>query len=157
MQENKTIEQARYIFSTGKLIHDRVNRIVSEHMVSCDSCEQLRDLSVTQLHAVMKIKHSGHLTMTELAGLMGISPPSASAMVDRLVERGLLVREHSTEDRRKVVVKISPGAMANSREIENTLLAFFVDLAEKLGPETAQQWCDILAEIKAVIEKDSFL
>ena len=154
MQENKAREQARYIFSTGKLIHDRVNRIVSEHMVSCACCEQLRDLSVTQLHAIMKIKNSGQLTMTELAEFMNISPPSASAMVDRLVERGLLVREHSTDDRRKVVAKISPGAMANSQEIENTLLAFFVDLAEKLGSETAQKWCDILAEIKSVIEKE---
>ena len=126
MQENKSLEQARIIFSRGKMIHDRVNRIISEHMITCDSCDQLRDLSVTQLHTIMKIKHNGQLTMSKLADLMGVSPPSASAMVDRLVERGLLVREHSTEDRRKVVVKISPSAIEKSQEVENTLKSFFV-------------------------------
>lgn len=154
MQENKTLEQARFILSTGKMVHDRVNRIISEHMINCDSCEQLRDLSITQLHAIMKIKYSGQVNMTELAEMMDVSPPSASAMVDRLVERGLLVREHSTEDRRKVVVKISPGAMENSREIENTLLTFFVSIVEKIGPETTQQWCDVLAKIKSVIAEE---
>jgi DNA-binding MarR family transcriptional regulator len=154
MQENKSLEQARIIFSRGKMIHDSVNRIISEHMITCDSCEQLRDLSVTQLHAIMKIKHNGQLTMTKLADLMGVSPPSASAMVDRLVERGLLVREHSTEDRRKVVVRISPSAIENSQEVENTLQAFFVSLVEKIGSETAQQWCDVLAKVESVLEEE---
>lgn len=154
MQENETLEQARFILSTGKMVHDRVNRIISEHMINCDSCEQLRDLSITQLHAIMKIKYSGQVNMTELAEMMDVSPPSASAMVDRLVERGLLVREHSTEDRRKVVVKISPAAMENSREIENTLLTFFVGIVEKIGPETTRQWCDVLAKIKSVIAEE---
>ena len=154
MQANKTLEQARFIMSTGKTVHDRVNRIVSDHMLTCDSCDQISDLSITQLHFIMTIKQRGQLTMTELAALMNVSPPSASAMVDRLVNRGLLLREHSTEDRRKVVVKISPGAMKNTGEIENTLLTFFIGLVEKIGPEIAQQWCDVLAKVKSVIEEE---
>jgi len=154
MQGNKSLEQARIIFSRGKMIHDRVNRIISEHLITCERCKKLRDLSVTQLHTIMKIKHNRQLTMTKLAALMGVSPPSASAMVDRLVERGLLVREHSKEDRRKVVVKISPDAIENSQEVENTLQSFFVSLVEKIGPETAQQWCDVLAKVESVLGEE---
>lgn len=153
MQANKTLEQARFILSTGKTVHDRVNRIISEHMLTRNNCEQLRDLSITQLHVIVKIKNRGQVTMTELAELMNVSPPSACAMVDRLVDRGVLIREHSTEDRRKVVVKISPEAMKNSEEIENTLLTFFIGLVGKIGSETAQKWCDVLAKIKSVIEE----
>jgi len=152
MEKNSVSETARYIFTSGKMIHDRVNRIVSNHMISCDNCGELRDLSVTQLHAIMNIKEHGQLSMSELAERMGVSPPSASAMVDRLVEKSLLIREHSSKDRRKVVVRISPEAIESSQEIENTLLEFFVGLVEKIGPETAQQWCDVLAKIKSVLD-----
>lgn len=69
------------------------------------------NLSIAQLYAVREIRGHVMLTMSELADILEASPPSASAMVDRLVEKGILWREHSTEDRRKVVVIISPDSV----------------------------------------------
>lgn len=143
-------EQARYIFTTGKVIHDRILKIQSNQLAS-DSCETFGELSVSQLHVVRLVRKHGALVMSELAELLGVSPPSASTMVDRLVDKGILSREHSTEDRRKVVVRISPEATQKIESVETSVLQLFEDLVEKLGPATTRQWCQVLEQINAVL------
>ena len=107
MTNEDVINQARYIMTTGKMIRDRVFRNISSHVgVTGNDCG-FGELSMPQIHAVHVTRDRGHVTVTELADMLGVSPPSASAMVDRLVEKGVFKREQSREDRRKVVVSVS--------------------------------------------------
>ena len=114
----------------------------------------MTDLSINQLNAIKTLWDSGELTMSELADQLGVSPPSASVLVDRLVEKGIFCREHSTTDRRKVVVRVSPEAEKIAEEITSNILQFFVDLVDKIGIETAQKWCDVLARVKTVLAEE---
>lgn len=152
MTNDSVREQARYIFTTGKIIHDRILRIQSNQLAS-GSCEAFGELSVSQVHVIRLVRKHGTLAMSELAELLGVSPPSASTMVDRLVDKGVLSREHSTEDRRKVVVRISPEAVKKIESIETSILQLFEGLVEKLGPETTRQWCHVLKHINAVLSE----
>ncbi len=43
----------------------------------------------------MTVYSSGQMSMTALPKQMGVSPPSSSAMIGRLVEKGILMRKHS--------------------------------------------------------------
>lgn len=147
-------EQASYIFTTGKLIHDQILKVQSEYLASSNS-GPFKDLSVTQLHVIRVVRSHGELSMSELAELLNVSPPSASAMVDRLVDKGALIREHSTKDRRKVVVRIAPAAVPHSEAVEGAIMALFVGLVEQIGPETAAQWCQVLERIKSVVTTET--
>lgn len=153
MTTDSTIDKARYIFSTGKLIHDRIIKIQNQCLATCEEGE-CHEMSVSQLHMLRIVRQSGELTMSELAERMEVSPPSASAMVDRLVEKGVLSREHSTQDRRKVVVRVSPEAVIKAESIEANIMQLFIDLVDKLGPETAQKWCDVLACVKIALSEE---
>ncbi len=155
MTRETSLEQARYIFTRGKLIHDRVQRIVAAHLASGKGHQKFRDLSVAQLHVFMQVRHRGEVTIKELAKLLGVAPPSASVMVDRMVEKRILVRETSREDRRKVTVSISPEAMKGIEKTEEAVLRSFVDLVQKVGPETSRKWCEVLGQIKSVLEKEA--
>jgi len=154
MTKETPLEQARYIFTRGKMIHDRVQRIVAEHIASDKGHRGIRDLSVTQLHVFLQVRHRGELTIKELSELLGVAPPSASAMVDRLVEKGILAREMNQEDRRKVTVSVSPEAMADIERTEEAVFSSFVDLVQKVGPETARKWCEVLERVKSVLEQE---
>jgi len=151
MHENETLAQARHIFTTGKMIRDHIFRIQSKHLADCGKCEALGELSMPQYHAIMVVRMQGQITMTELSEQLGVSPPSASAMVDRLVGKGILIREHSRKDRRKVVVRVSPEVRKNIEGVEETILRSFVELVEKIGPQTARQWCQVLERVKSVL------
>jgi DNA-binding MarR family transcriptional regulator len=155
MKSDDPAQQAAFIFTTGRSIHEQILKVQSRHLAAHASSANI-ELSLTQMHAVGVVRSKGILSMGELAELLGISAPSASVMVDRLVEKGLLCREHSTQDRRKVVVRVSPEAIQQIQELEAGLLALFTDLVHKLGPETTRKWCDVLQVVqKTIIESQA--
>ena len=155
MWKETPLDQARYIFTRGKMIHDRVQRIVARHIASGKGHREMRNLSVAQLHVFMHVRHHEEVTIKELSELLGVAPPSASTMVDRLVEKKILIREMSPEERRKVIVRVSSEAMADTEKTEEAVLSSFVDLVEKVGPETARKWCEVLERIKFVLEEEA--
>jgi DNA-binding MarR family transcriptional regulator len=155
MTKKEALEHARFIFTTGKLIQDRIFSIHASHIAAGGSNDRDEELSVSQLHAVKVTHEQGPFTVSELAAALGVSPPSASTMVDRLVEKGVLSREPSRKDRRKVLVSVSPEALKKIDTIEETILHSFVDLVEKIGPKTAQMWCQVLKKVREVQEEGS--
>ncbi len=152
MSVKTSVDMARFIFTTGKLIQDQVFKAHAVHFVSKGKAESYGELSMPQMHAIMIVRTRGQVSMRELAEGLGVSAPSASVMVDRLVERGVLSRRPSRSDRRKVVIRIAETALDDIVSCENKVLGIFVDLVEKIGPETAQQWCDVLKQVARALE-----
>ena len=155
MPDENIIEQARFIMTTGKIIRDRVFRNISGHVGINGNGEGcgFGELSLPQIHAVNVTREGGKVTITELADMLGVSPPSASAMVDRLVEKGVFKREQSLEDRRKVVVSVSTKALEQFEVIEKNLLQSLIALVEGIGPETTRKWCEVLKRVREVQEQ----
>jgi len=155
MTKNEMLEKARYIFTAGKLIHDRYYETGARYFNGADGPEEIVEISLPQKNMIMIIRRQGKVAMTDLANQLGVSPPSASGMVDRLVEKKILVREHSTEDRRKVVVRISDEAMLMMDGIEKNILGFFIELVERVGSKTTDQWCQVLKRVESVLESEA--
>jgi len=101
----------------------------------------------------MAVQANEGITGSELATILGVSPPSISVMVERLVERDLLVRERSAHDRRKVVLRLSGAKARELALIEEQILASFVDLVTEIGEETAEKWVAVLGEVEKVLQQ----
>jgi len=145
-------ELARYILTTGKQIRDRIFKVQAAHLNLLGSQKACGELSMPQFNVVMTVRSHGPLSMNELSEHLMVSAPSASTMVERLVEKGFLVRTHSEKDRRRVVVQVSPAAEADVRSCETAILNSFVDLVERIGPETAATWREVLQKVEAVLD-----
>ena len=152
MTKNDMLEKAHYIFTAGKLIHDKIYQTGAQYFNYGKGAEETVELSLPQKNMIMIIRRQGKVTITDLAQQLGVSPPSVSAMVDRLVEKKIVTREHGIEDRRKVAVRISDDAIAMMEGFEKNILGFFVDLVEKVGAETTEQWCQVLKRVEAALE-----
>lgn len=148
------LAKAKYIFSVIRLMQDRM--FTRHHGRSYTEKQQylLKDLSISQFHAIMAIRKKGCVSLKELAGMLQVSPPSASAMVNRLVEKGILERGKCPKDRRKIEIRLTPDALGRHKRVEEAVFASFVDLIEELGPDTTQQWCDVLARVEAIVTAD---
>jgi DNA-binding MarR family transcriptional regulator len=57
-------------------------------------------LTLGQLKVLLRLVATGGTTTNGLAAHLGVSTAAVSPVVDKLVERGLVVREQDTEDRR---------------------------------------------------------
>ncbi len=157
MSSTKKQEQARFIAETGRKLKEHIFSVQSGLGGERKPCKG-EDLSMAQVQMLMTVRASEDVTISHLAAKLQVSPPSASNMVDRLVEKGVLLRERSEQDRRKVVVRLSEEAAVHAESMERAVLTAFLDLVEKVGPETAAKWCEVLERVEQVLadsEKDN--
>ncbi|GAB6904438.1 Transcriptional regulator [Desulfosarcina cetonica] len=153
MKDNDSLAIARYIFTTGRMVHDMVTRICTAAGMEKGKTSRFGELSAQQMNMILMVRFRQAVSVSELARLLGVSPPSVSTMVERLVERGLLTRTACQQDRRKVEIRVSPDAIADIARVEDMILGSFVELVEAVGPETTQKWCEVLQQVKQVLEK----
>ena len=90
--------------------------------------KETEQLGVTARQATLLwlVKRSPGLALAELAAEEGISPPALSGHVDRLERAGFLERVRSTEDRRRVGLRLTEDGVKLMRRIRarrTTLLA----------------------------------
>jgi len=65
------------------------------------------DLTMSQLKVVLLLFITGHSRMGDIASELGVSLATATGVVDRLVERKLLIRNGDPDDRRVVLCQLS--------------------------------------------------
>jgi DNA-binding MarR family transcriptional regulator len=70
------------------------------------------DLTMPQLKMLFVVDLLGPVPMGQLAARLGISLPTATGLIDRLVEAGLARREHDERDRRVVLVGTTAEGLA---------------------------------------------
>jgi DNA-binding MarR family transcriptional regulator len=84
------------------------------------------ELSPSGLSALSTVERRGSLSLGELAATERVQPPSMTAIVARLEQRGLLGREVDLEDRRVARVSITPAGrrqLARARTRKDAYLA----------------------------------
>ena len=69
------------------------------------------NVSFAQFYLMSYLSTSRELTMTDIARKMGHSTAAATGLVDRLEKLGYLERMHASDDRRKVMVRITTKGM----------------------------------------------
>ena len=154
MSTNKNIDQAWQIFTNGRKIHEWVFQLENRYMVKSGIGKTFGEFSFAQMRAIKFVKAKEQVSITELAELLQVSAPSASTMVERLVEKDVLVREQDPQDRRKVIVTISPDMISITEQIEKEIFSSFVDLVDKVGPEIADDWCRVINRIGEVLDHE---
>lgn len=94
------------------------------------------DLTVAQFRALLFIHRQSGTPLAQLADFLGMTAPSASRMVDGLVERRLVVRADSALDRRRLALGLTAeGQDLLDRAREGTLER----LAQRLDSLSASQ------------------
>ena len=78
-------------------LHDRLRELSMELIGPVDLPP---DLTMQQLRVLGTVAHEPGLTGHELGARLGVSAPTASGLIDRLVDKGVLERTEDAADRR---------------------------------------------------------
>jgi len=131
-------------------LHNRhMRRVFAE--VNLDA---LQPLTPQQIHAVVTVRECEHVTIKQLAQKLYVKAPAASTMVDRLVEMGILTRGENPDDRREVLVQVSPAEETLIQEIERKHLQLTVDLIDTIGIEHARMWGEVCKRIQDTLSAE---
>lgn len=87
------------------------------------------DLRPAEFSMLLIIAHNEGVTQKQLAQALALPAPKVTVLLDRLGEKGLLVRERNANDKRSILVRLTPEGQAmaaNGHQIslrmENDLL-----------------------------------
>jgi DNA-binding MarR family transcriptional regulator len=66
-------------------------------------------LTLPQLRTIFIVAHNKTSSVMQIAKHLGIGEPTASHLIDRLVQAGLVDRSEDPMDRRRAIVRLSPS------------------------------------------------
>lgn len=143
-----TLEQARDLFRTIR----RLQMLIVSQQAAIEENPDAIDLTPSQMGTLMAIQDGGQMSLKAIAEATQVSAPSASTMVEKLQEMGLLTRNHAENDRRSVEIVITDKGLAALNFTENCLLQGLVEILDGIGPEWASNWCDVYRKINAYLD-----
>lgn len=91
------------------------------------------ELTVAQYRVLYFLINNGPYKMSELGESVNTSCGSLTVMIDRLVEKGLVERSFLLEDRRVVMVQITPEGISKYNAFRNDLLTILMNDIRKLN------------------------
>jgi MarR family transcriptional regulator, organic hydroperoxide resistance regulator len=109
-------------------------------------------LSLAQYHLLEPLA-GGPRTNRELAEQAGITAPTATRMVDGLLQRGLVTRLEDPIDRRAVVISLTEDGRAALTRKQREYAARRKQVAAALDPHEQRVATDLLRRLAAVIEE----
>src|SRR4030088_1509209 len=130
---------------------ERLSNIIME-MQRCfvlRLCKELApgNVSFPQFFLLAYLDQKEVLTMSAIAQKMGHTTAAASGLVARLENLGYVVRSSAREDRRKVMVCITPKGSALVRRIREEMVGNIMKIMGHLEPEEQKGWLQIYSKI----------
>jgi DNA-binding MarR family transcriptional regulator len=105
------------------------------------------NVSFPQFFLLTYLDQKEVLTMSAIAQKMGHTTAAASGLVARLENLSYVVRSSAREDRRKVMVCITPKGSALVRRIREEMVGNLMKVMQHLTPEEQKAWLHIYTKI----------
>jgi DNA-binding MarR family transcriptional regulator len=115
--------------------------------------KETEQLGITARQATLLwlVKRSPGLSLAELAAEEGISPPALSGHVDRLERAGLIERLRSTDDRRRVGLRLTDEGARMLRRVRARRTTWLADRLSALEPAELEAIDDAVPALQALL------
>ena len=107
------------------------------------------DVTMTQLKILFLLFVDGRKRMSDLASDLGITLATASGLVDRMVEREMVIRESQPDDRRVVLCRLSESGRVSISRIWESAANRLRDLLKNLDDGSLRTLTEILQTMLA--------
>ncbi|NIQ98122.1 MAG: MarR family transcriptional regulator [Desulfuromonadales bacterium] len=111
------------------------------------------DLSYNQYKTLLTIADREECSLGDLAGELGVAMSSASQMVNRLVERGLVSRELAADNRRQVVIGLSPAGRHFIEELQKELIRGYEGVLARLDEADQESLVQSLETMTRILNR----
>lgn len=93
------------------------------------------ELTLAQLRCLFVVSDQGPISIGGVAGHLGIGLPSASALVDRLVEQGFVQRREDPQDRRRTLASATEAGASLADQLRQGSMQTMLEWLHALRPE----------------------
>jgi DNA-binding MarR family transcriptional regulator len=111
------------------------------------------DLTTVQLKTLFFIDFEGSTNFKNVASALGVTPPSVTGIVDRLVEQGLVSREEVPENRRMQVLRTTEKGKTLLNRLIESRRSTFSSMLEKLSLEDLSALSEIMSKMSGPVKQ----
>jgi DNA-binding MarR family transcriptional regulator len=112
------------------------------------------DITLAQLRVLLVLRMGGPRRMSAIAGELGVSLPTVTGVVDKLVTKGFVSRQPDDGDRRVVIALLSDAGSKLTEKIWEMGRFKLADLLEKLDEKDLRKAAEVtdtlLARVKGI-------
>lgn len=112
----------------------------------------LREFWKGEVHVLLFLSSRESSTPGELSAAMGISTARVAAMLNAMEKKGLICRQISPEDRRKIVVTLTEEGLGRVRARQDMLLRETQNMLAELGERDAEEYLRIVGRLIELME-----
>jgi DNA-binding MarR family transcriptional regulator len=109
---------------------------------------------MTHFHVLTLLRHHDAMPMGRLAEILDVSMSSATGIIDRMEERGLVERVRVPDDRRVVLVQPTPAGLDLVDEAELVKSAVIISALERMTVEQIERLSVATTDLRAAIEAE---
>ena len=106
------------------------------------------DLTEPLFRSLMFLERHPGVSLLDLAGHLGLTSPSVCKIVDGLVARSLVKRQHSITDRRRITLALT---RAGKKVLDEAKTSTKARLANLLAPLSAEQ-CETVFQVLRIVQ-----
>lgn len=146
--EESTIDDniIKETYLIGELFREllrKINRMENKRYLYKD----LKELTLIEIDTILVIGPENQKSMSEIAGVLGVSSGTPTVTIDRLIGKGFVERKRDEVDRRQVFVRLSDKGM----QVYNSVIELKNKAAEKifgiLAPEERKGMINVLSKL----------
>jgi len=104
--------------------------------------------NVVRYHILKCLERCGPHHPTKISASLNVKKNTLSELLDRMVRDGLVLRGHAPDDRRKVLLRITPRGRVAIKEFEKALMRNIKDFLERLDGADRR---DIVRAIESLV------
>jgi len=139
----KELEYFTYILNIKELLFKRVKTLFENE-----------GLNSTEIMVIYLVRHKLRECKTsDLAAALSLPMSTMTGVLDKMVEKGIVFRENSTEDRRVIIIKLKPEFQAKAEQYMHDLKKTMLEITKELDPEWLADFNQKLKTFKEVLEK----
>jgi len=102
-------------------------------------------VTITQCHAIAEIGLKGKVSLVDLAERLGVDKSTMSRTVNNLVEADLADRHLDAENRRYVIIQLTPKGRGVYQRIEESMSHYFRSIVGSIPAEKREQVLESMA------------
>jgi len=121
--------------------------IAGERSAFAGRCHE-RSISMAHLHLMTLLDAHGPLAMGRVAEMLGTGLPTATGLVTRMEDRGLVERLRDADDRRVVLVQLSSGGRQELSVLQATRRRRMAAALEQLSPDQRVLLLDAIRNLR---------
>lgn len=112
-----------------------------------------REMSLETYYCLQTLKNSGTVTMTGLAQQLKVPKQQVTKLVDKLSEHHFVERLCSEDDRRAVLIRLTPEAISYLDEYYRKHTAFIESLEKQLSEEELEKLNQAVEYLREILPK----